>query len=173
MSPLVLFSLVCISLIAKCQDFKAEQLATTSTIILKGKIDKVFPLFGAFDEKKWTEGWNPTPIFPAAEKMEQGLIFKTPGHVHGEADLIWVVLKFDTIHSEVNYLVICPNRIIRITVQCSILGENATRASVTYQITGLNSDGNKIALHMVGKLSDSGLKDWQLAINEYLAKTNN
>lgn len=172
LSLLPLLMLVCQSLMVNCQDFKAEQLTSVSTIILKGGIDRVFPLFGAFEEKKWADPWSPTPVFPASGKMEDGLIFKTPGHIHGESNVTWVVLKFDLVNHQVSYLEIGTNRLIRIDIQCTELEENATEASVTYQITGLNSEGNEIAHKMVRKLSASGLKDWATAINEYLTKNS-
>lgn len=152
------------------QDFKSEQYVSKSEITLHGNIDKVFPLFGAFEEKKWADDWNPTPVFPASEKMEEGFIFKSPGHIHGELSLTWVVLKYDEINHQVHYLTISQNRLTDLIIQCTTSGENETKASITYTITGLDTDGNEIAHHIAGKFSASGLKDWEKAINEYLSK---
>ena len=37
----------------KNTDFKSEKVSKTATIILSGNISTVFPLFGAFEERKW------------------------------------------------------------------------------------------------------------------------
>ncbi len=36
-------------------NFKSEKVSKTATIILNNNISTVFPLFGAFEEKKWAE----------------------------------------------------------------------------------------------------------------------
>jgi hypothetical protein len=68
----------------KNDTFTAQRVAQTATILLNDRVDKVFPLFGAFEERKWAEGWNPTLIYPQKEIIEEGTTFRTHGHGHGE-----------------------------------------------------------------------------------------
>lgn len=45
-------------------NFIAEKVTKTATFNLNAGVDKIFPLFGAFEERKWTDGWTPTLIYP-------------------------------------------------------------------------------------------------------------
>ncbi len=60
--------------------FKSQKISKTASITLNGDIEKVFPLFGAFEERKWAEGWNPTLIYPETEIIEEGTTFITEGN---------------------------------------------------------------------------------------------
>ena len=61
-------------------NIKSQKISKTASIILNEKIEKVFSLFGAFEERKWAEGWNPVLIYPDSEIIEEGTTFKTEGH---------------------------------------------------------------------------------------------
>jgi len=39
-------------------NFKSERISKTAGLIINGNVEKVFPLFGAFEERKWAEGWD-------------------------------------------------------------------------------------------------------------------
>jgi len=156
----------------KAQGFKAEQYAKTASITLNGSIEKVFPLFGAIEEKKWAEGWNPVPIFPESGDMQEGLIFQTPDHVHKGAIVTWVVASYDVGHHMVKYIVTAPDRLMFISVYCSEQSANVTKADITYKLTGLSPEGNEISHHLLAKIFENSLKDWETAINNYLGKSN-
>ncbi len=72
-------------------NFQGEKQTKTASIILNEKIEKIFPLFGAFAERKWAVGWAPTLIYPSIETIEKGTTFKT--HGHDEKQFLWIVLK--------------------------------------------------------------------------------
>src|SRR6516225_10013819 len=94
----------------------------TATITINGDIEKVFPLFGAYEEKKWAKGWQPTPVYPSTETIEEGTTFRTPGHLPGENEYIWRVSKYDTRNHIVQYMVYASERCWTITVQCTGVG---------------------------------------------------
>jgi hypothetical protein len=156
----------------KSQNFKAEQFVQSASIVLLGNIDKVFPLFGAMEEKKWSEGWHPTPVFPVSGNMEEGLIFQSPDHVPNSGLLTWVVAKYDRLNHQVQYIVTSANRVTVITVACSRVDDDHTKAEITYQLTGLNEEGNEISHHLIAKIFENKLTGWETAINNYLTKTN-
>jgi len=156
----------------KAQGFKAEQLVQSASIVLNGNIEKVFPLFGAMEEKKWSEGWNPTPIFPASGNMEEGFIFQTPDHVPGQPLLTWVVSKYSPASHQVRYVITSPLRVTVIAVNCTKLNDSSTKAEITYTLTGLSEEGNEISHHLITKMFKHNLKDWETAINNYLAEKN-
>jgi hypothetical protein len=152
------------------KEFKAKKVSKTATIILNGKIEIVFPLFGAFEERKWAEGWNPVLIYPEREIIEEGTTFKTEGHGHDELEFIWRVTKYEPEKFLIQYLVSTENRYWTITVKCSPTNNNKTSAEVTYTFIGLNALGNKLNEHSRQRIYKYNLKDWEEEINNYIER---
>lgn len=150
------------------QNFKAEKISKTETILLMGSIQNVFLLFGAFEERKWAEGWNPTLIYPLTEIVEEGTTFKTRGHGHDETEFLWRITKYQPETHLIQYLVSTPNRYWTITVICKPLTADKTTAEITYTFIGLNDTGNTINKQALEKMYEQNLKDWEEAINFYL-----
>ncbi len=150
--------------------FKAERVSRTATIELNGNIENIFPLFGAFEERKWADGWNPEIIYPSMEIMEEGAAFKTKGDEPGENEFLWVVIKYDPRNYLIQYLVSTKNRFWTIQICCEKLAENSTGSTITYTYTGLNKRGNEINSHALEKMFHNNLTDWQEAINYYLSE---
>jgi hypothetical protein len=148
--------------------FMAERLQRSGSIVLEGPVTRVFPLFGIIREKEWSPGWSPTPVFPMSGEMGEGSVYRTPGHVHGEPQLTWVVSRFDTTAAHLTYLVIAADRVVSIDIQCASLPDNRTRATITYFMTGLSAEGNAVCHHLIGRLFAHDLQDWQAPINELL-----
>jgi len=148
--------------------FTSERVAKTATILLNDRVEKVFPLFGAFEERKWSEGWSPTLIYPQTEIIEEGTTFRTPGHGHGETGFIWTVSKYDPGRFLIQYLVYSANRIWTITIRCSPVSEHTSSAEITYSFTGLNALGNEINEHFLQIIYRHDLSDWAEDINHYL-----
>lgn len=152
--------------------FKAEKVSQTATITVNDKITTVFPLFGAFEERKWTKGWNPTLIYPTTEIIEEGTTFKTDGHGHGEKEFIWRVSKYDQENFLIQYLVSSENRYWTITINCKPIADSKTLATVTYTFFGLNELGNQLNKHLLEAMYKNNLSDWEEEINSYLVKRN-
>ena len=150
----------------------AERISRTASITLDESIEKVFPLFGAFEERKWSEGWNPHLIYPTTEKIEEGTTFKTPPHLKDEKEYLWIVSKYDATNFLIQYLVTSSARYWTITIQCHKIADSITTADITYTFTGLTDSGNEIDKHMMGSMYKNNLKDWEEAIAYYL-KTGN
>lgn len=157
---------------AEAQDFKARQFVQYASIVLNGSIEKVFPLFGAMEERKWSPDWQPAPVYPVSGKMEEGFIFQTPDHVPNAPLLTWVVATYDLSDHLVKYIVTTANRITIISVHCSQTNMNRTRAEITYTLTGLTEEGNEISQHLIIAMFKHNLKDWETAINRYLNTSN-
>jgi hypothetical protein len=150
------------------QDFKAEQYAQGASIELNGTIDRVFPLFTALGEKNWAEGWNPSLVFPASGEMREGLIFQTPDHVHAAPALTWVVSRYNVSSHQIQYIITSPIRVAIISVTCTASGKGITTARISYELTGLSTEGNELSHHLIGKIFATNLKDWETAINTFL-----
>lgn len=148
--------------------FKAEKVSKTATIILNEKIEKVFPLFGAFEERKWAEGWDPELIYPSTEIIEEGTTFKTKGQGTDEPEFIWRVTKYQPEQFLIQYMVSTENRYWTITIICKPVDDNKTSAVVTYSFIGLNEIGNKYNKEALQRMYKHSLKDWEEEINRYL-----
>ena len=149
-------------------NFVAEKVTKTATITVNENIETVFPLFGAFEERKWAKGWNPTLIYPSTETIEEGTTFKTPGHGHDENEFLWRVSKYKADSFLIQYLVSSENRYWTITVKCAPMAPGQTSATITYSFIGLNELGNKLNKHAIENMYKHNLTDWQEEINTYL-----
>ncbi len=147
--------------------FKAKKVSKTATILCKGNIDKVFPLFGAFEERKWAEDWELSLIYPEEERIEEGTTFKTEGNDE-ESEYLWRIVKYYPEEYLIQYLVSTDNRYWTITVKCKSKGENETIASITYTFIGLNEKGNRINAEHITRMYKNDLKDWEEELNNYL-----
>jgi len=152
-------------------EFKSAKVSQTATIHLKDKIEKVFPLFGAFEEKKWAEGWAPVLIYPETEVIEEGTTFKTEGNKE-EPEYIWRVSKYYPEEYLIQYLVSTENRYWTITIKCRTLQENKTSAEITYTFIGVNEAGNKINKQSLQRMYKKNLIDWEEEINNFLTKSS-
>ncbi len=149
-------------------NFKAEKVSQTAEIILNEKIKIVFPLFSAFEERKWSKEWSPVLIYPDKEIIEEGTTFKTAGHGHDEAEFIWRVTKYEPDKFLIQYLATTENRYWTITIKCGSISESKTSAEITYSYIGLNEKGNKLNRYSIEKMYNYNLKDWEEEINNYL-----
>jgi hypothetical protein len=150
--------------------FVSEHIGKNATILLHGKPEQVFPLFGAFEERKWAEGWAPVLIYPDREIITEGTTFLTHGHGHSEEKYTWLINRLDTSNFMIQYLVYTENRHWTITIRCQAHGDGQTEADVTYQFTGHNEKGNEINRHLLDKMYKKQLQDWAEDINRWLAK---
>lgn len=155
----------------KHSEFQAVKVSQTATIQLKDKIENVFPLFGAFEERKWAEGWNPVLIYPETEIIEEGTTFRTEG-TGEESEYIWRVSKYYPEEYLIQYLVSTENRYWTITVKCRIIQGNETSAEITYSFIGLNETGNQINEQSLQRMYKNNLADWEEEINNYLEKSS-
>lgn len=149
--------------------FKANKVFQTATILCKGQIDKVYPLFGAFEERKWAEGWELSLIYPQEEKIEEGTTFKTVGNDE-ESEYLWRVVKYYPEDYIIQYLVSTENRYWTITIKCKSEKENETLATITYTFIGLNEKGNRLNAEHITRMYKNNLKDWEEELNNYLHK---
>ena len=150
-------------------NFKAEKVSRTETFVVKGRIETVFPLFGAFEERKWEPTFNPILIYPSEEVIEEGTTFKTDGR-GDEIEFLWRVSKYEKNLYLIQYLVSTENRYWTITVKCSNHDNNddKTNVMVTYTFIGLNKKGNELNKVHIQNMYKYNLKDWADAINKYL-----
>jgi len=151
-------------------NFKSEKVSQTASFIVNSNIEKAFPMFDAFEERKWAEGLEPNLVYPDKEIIEEGTTFKTEGHDH-EAEYLWIVTKFDPKIHFIQYLVSTENRFWTIAVKCkNIEDDEKTEVTVTYSYIGLNEEGNELNKSHLERMYKDNLNDWAEAINNYFAQ---
>ena len=145
------------------------RISDTAKILVNGNIADVFPLFGAFEERKWAKGWNPTLVYPSTESIQHGTTFITPATNSLEVEFLWRVSKFDPQICLIQYTVLTDNRYWTITIVCTSISKQQTEAEITYSYTGFNDLGNQLNKNALEKMYQNRLKDWEEDINKYLA----
>ena len=146
----------------------AKRISRSASILLNSSIEKVFPLFTPLGEKKWVPGWNPCIIYPEPHRLEEGLIFQTPGKFPGESFYTWVLQIYDTQAYLAKYMVFTPDRVWFIEVQCNQKAVSKTLATITYTFTSLTSLGKSLNEKALEMMFEKNLSDWEKALNHYL-----
>ena len=146
----------------------SERISRTSTITLDGPAERVFPLFGAIEEKKWAEGFDPLVLYPPSEEIEAGMIFTTSASNSLEERYIWTVSQYEPEHHRVQYIVWTANRVWTITIRCHALPGSKTEATVTYTYTGLNALGNRLNAQAMETMYRDDLRNWRDQIDHFL-----
>lgn len=153
--------------IMKTTTFTSERVSQTASFIIEKGIETVFPLFGAFEERKWEPSWNPKLIYPETEVIEVGTTFSIDGN-DDEPNVLWRVIEFDPIGHFVQYFVSTENRDWTISVECEPLENGITSITVTYTFIGLNPKGNELNEAHIKRMYQHNLQDWKQSIDAYL-----
>ena len=150
-------------------NFKAQHATRTATIKLQAPPDEVFPLFGPVREAEWAAGWEITVMHNQSPLLEEeGAVFTT--HLHDDQPTIWIVTHYDRASRRIEYARITPSsRATQVLVRCEASDNGATLAHITYRVTGLSEDGNRIVLQEFSETAyQQMMAHWEQAINHRL-----
>lgn len=151
-------------------NFTSKRISKTRNIRLNAPLETIFPLFGPIKEKEWAFGWEPQMLHSTDNLVNEHMIFKTTANHRHEADYMWIVSKYLPESALIEYTVFTPERLWWITIQCSTGRESqTTEAEITYTFSGLSEQGNLINEKALEFMYRHDLKDWEDAINYYLA----
>ena len=129
--------------------------------------ERVFPLFGALEEKKWSPGWNPQFIYPSPASDQQGMVFTVE---HAGMSSVWTNTALDAARGHVQYVYIVNNALVTLLdIHVAKAGGTETEVSVVYQRTALTPEANEHAAQFAKGDAKAG-PDWAKAINGYLTK---
>jgi hypothetical protein len=130
-------------------------------------LDKAFPLFGAIEEKKWAEGWEPQVLYPSPAKDQQGMVFRV---AHSHMSSVWTCTAFDPASGHVQYVYYISDALVTlIDIHLTKSGNAETRIAVVYERTALTPDANEHVARLAKGDAKSG-PEWAQAIGKYLAK---
>ncbi len=137
------------------------------TFMAKASYERAFPLFGAWEEKKWAEGWDPQFVYPTTPSDEPGMVFTIE---HGGMRSVWTNTAFDAADQHVQYVYVIPDVLVTLVdIHLTKAGVDETRVAVVYERTALKPEANDHVAHLAKGDAKSG-PEWEEAINGYLSK---
>jgi hypothetical protein len=138
------------------------------SFVVNAPYDDTFPLFGAYEERKWAVGFDPQFIFPALPHDQQGMVFTT---VQEGKNRIWVNTALDPETGHAQYVYLIPNTMVAlIDVRLTAIGKSETKVSVAYERTALTPEVNQPVAEMAAADANAG-PHWAAMINGYLKRT--
>jgi len=141
---------------------------TSFEVVVHASYAETAPLFGPQGERAWAgEDWDPKFIHPQPAQDREGMVFKVK---HGPFSAVWVNTLFDVNEHHFQYVYFLPDIMVTtIDVRFKPVDAGTTRVDVTYARTAVTVAGNE----HVATLSEGDRragKEWQQAIDKYLAK---
>ena len=148
--------------------FTSKRAVRSGTVHVRLPLDDAFQLFTPLGERSWAPGWDPRIVFPSGGMPERDLVF-TVTHGHG-GEAVWIVDACDLASHTIEYLYVLPDRTTcRIRVQCKPEEPRLTRANVTYTMTGLSEEGNRIVDELSAEAFAHRMRHWEEQIAVHAA----
>jgi hypothetical protein len=140
----------------------------TLTFKARGTMSELAPIFGADKERLWAADWDPQFVHPQPAADERGMVFTVDRHERHE---MWVNTEFDLQNGRLQYVYVIPDVMVTvITLRLRPLGEG-TGVEVKYERTSLSPQADEHVRQMAEGDRRAG-REWQRAVNGYLAKPN-
>ncbi len=148
-------------------NFSGKQHTHQYTQINNGNIKAVFPLLCPVREVDWLDGWSYKMIHSRSGLIEKDCVFTTPHH--GQFDTVWKVTQYDTNNYQIEFLRVTPNEnVVKINIHLESIGQQQTKAHISYQYTALNEAQNEFIEKGLAASFNQAMKWWEKAINHYL-----
>ena len=142
--------------------FTAEHIVRSHGFVVERPIEHAIELFTPEGERAWAPGWDPTYLHPADGRTERGMVFTTG---HNNEHTLWTMTRHEPAAGVVEYQRITPgSRMGSVLVQCEALDSARTRVTVTYTLTALTEDGNRMLREIDTAAFRAFIGDWERAI---------
>jgi hypothetical protein len=141
-----------------------RRLQVSHRIVVDAPIDQAFLFFTPAGEELWVDGWKPTYIHPSDGRTESGMVFLT-----GQDDelTVWTLADFDREAHRSRYVRTTPaSRTSLVEVHCAALDETRTEVWVSYTLTALNAQGERVLENFEGERFTAMIDDWAHRIAE-------
>ncbi len=145
-----------------------EHVRNTFELTVRASYKIAAPLFGANAERAWGgPDLKPQFLYPQPAEDKAGAVF-TVAHDHHQS--VWVNTVFDLESGNVQYVSIIDGVMVtKIDIHLAPVDANRTRVSVAYERTALSADAN-VHVRRLGQSDQANGKEWEAAINGYLAQ---
>jgi hypothetical protein len=142
---------------------------TEFSFTVDAPFEQVVPLFGAHEERKWAEGWDPQFVYPTPANDQQGEVFKI---AHGQHTSVWINTALDLANGHIQYAHVLGDAMATlIDIHATSQGLQKTAVTVVYERTALVPEANEHVQHFA-KADGNGGKEWGEAMNAYFAKSS-
>lgn len=129
--------------------------------------EQVVPLFGAHEERKWADGWDPQFVYPIPARDQQGEVFRV---AHGQHSSVWINTALDLTAGHIQYAYVLNDAMATlIDIHAVRQGPQKTGVTVVYERTALIPEANEHVQHFAKGDENAG-KEWSEAMNAYFAK---
>jgi len=140
---------------------------TEFSFAVDAPFEQVVPLFGAHEERKWAEGWDPRFVYPTPAHDQQGMVFKV---AHGQHSSVWINTALDLAGGHIQYAHVLGDAMATlIDIHATRQGPQKTAVTVVYERTALVPEANE-HVQNIAKSDEKGGKEWGDAMNAYFAK---
>lgn len=141
----------------------------TSSFELDMTPERALPLFTAPGEVLWAPGWQPNIL--SGDGFEQGTVWLTKHH---DVTTYWYVTKYDKKSKEALYTRVAPDSNMgTVSVTLSENEKGGSKVVVTYKLTSLSPDGNKMLTKQFNEQSYNAMvKEWRELILKNMNKIN-
>ncbi len=135
------------------------------SLVVMAPYEQAFPLFGAYEERKWAKGFDPQFIHPSPAIDRQWMVFTweqkgTPS--------VWMNTAFDAASGHVQYVYFAKDTMVTlIDIHLTKAGAAETRVSVVYERTALRPETNEQVDRYARDDRNRGV-EWAEMINGYL-----
>ena len=137
------------------------------SLVVAAPYEKAFPLFGAWEERKWAEAFNPQFIHPSPAHDQQGMVFAWE---LGGKPSVWTNTAFYPAIGHGQYVYFVNDTMVTlIDIHLSKAGAAKTRVDVVYERTALQPEANEQVSHQARGDRNRGA-EWDAMINGYLKK---
>ncbi len=171
-SALIAFIPLLVSARGHAQEAGSAGLAHTRTefsFTVDAPFELVVPLFGAHEERKWAEGWEPHFVYPNPARDQPGEVFRVD---HGQHSSVWINTALDLTAGHVQYAHVLNDAMATlIDIHVTRQSANKTQVAVSYERTALIPEANEHVQRMT-RNDDGAGKEWGAAINAYFAKSH-
>ena len=139
------------------------------SFVVNAPYDEAFPLFGAYEERKWAAGFEPKFIHPSPAQDQQGMVFTTE---HEGRTRVWTNSVFDRQTGHVQYVYFAPDTMVtQIDIHLTKASAAETRVDAVYERTALRPEANAQVAEFARGDASSGPK-WAKAIAGYLERSS-
>ena len=127
--------------------YKVKEIVRSGKLPVDAPPERVLPLFTPMGEYQWIPGWDLELIYPEGDEPRQGTIFINR-HLP-DAKTYWLTIAYDPDRRVATYVNVTPEIwIMRLDVTCEATPENTTAVTMTYALTSLSDQGERIVDHL-------------------------
>lgn len=135
--------------------------------LINGRPGDVFPLYCPVKEKLWCDGWDPVVVYSFSGAVEPDCVFVTEDN---GCESAWIVTVYDADKGQVEMIKHTPGvTMSRLNIRIEKVSEGRTRAWITYALTALGPEGDKVLKELTRENFDRAMDAWERAMNHYLA----